>query len=300
MNANSSTTNKWLQAAQEKLKKAGISTARLDCLVLLEDATGKDRSYLLAHPELEIKGTTLLLLESQIERRAKHEPLAYIRGKSEFYRRDFLVNKHTLEPRPETETLVTLLKQLIHSYKPQKPSLEKSRSFPDRENVNWLIVDVGTGSGCVGITVKLEVPGVDVCATDVSAECLEIAKKNADRLKADMQFYKGNLLEPAPHSSFYLPPSTFAIVANLPYVPNEHTINKAAMQEPKLAIFGGTDGLDLYRQLFKQLSHLGNKPLHVLTESLPFQHKELANIAKGSGYRLTKTEDFIQVFRLSG
>lgn len=289
---------KWLSDTTKKLLKVSISTARLDCLVLLEDATGRDRSYLLAHPELEIKGTTLLLLESQIERRAKHEPVAYIRGKSEFYGRDFLVNKHTLEPRPETETLVTLLKQLIHSHKSQKPSLEKSRSFLDRENANWLIVDVGTGSGCVGITVKLEVPGVDVCATDVSSACLKVAKENAERLKADVQFYKGDLLKPAPHSSFYLPTNTFAIVANLPYVPDEHTINKAAMQEPRLAIFGGTDGLDLYRHLFEQLSHLNNKPLYVLTESLPFQHEELAKIAESSGYRLTKTEDFIQVFRL--
>lgn len=319
-------TGDWLVAATKKLDTSGITTARLDALVLLEDATGKDRSWLLAHPEIEIKGTTLdpkgrtlMLLNSQIERRVKHEPLAYIRGRSEFYGREFLVNKHTLEPRPETETMIDLLKALLSRHpRLDQGSSEKKNSYdwiPDppvfpTERTDQVrndetgsqvrparVVDVGTGSGCLGVTVKLEVRGVEVIATDVSEECLVLARENAERLGARVLFYKGDLLKSAPHSTFYLPP-TFALLANLPYVPDGHTINKAAMQEPKLAIFGGEDGLDLYRKLFKQIDKLEHKPRYVLTESLPFQHVELEKIAKKRGYKLDKTEDFIQVFVL--
>lgn len=277
----------WLTSATKQLENADVPTARLDCLVLLEDALSKDRSYLLAHPETEIKGQTLAELKSRIERRAKHEPLAYIRGKSEFYGRTFKVSPHTLQPRPETETIITLIKKIVSK---QQITGVEIRSL-------W-VVDVGTGSGCVGITVKLGCPEVEVIATDVSEECLEVARKNAESLGADVEFYCGDLLQPAPHATFYLPASTLAIVANLPYVPNGHSINDAAMHEPKLAIFGGEDGLDLYRKLFKQIEQLEHKPPYVLTESLPFQHEELAKIARDFGYKLKETEDFIQVFTL--
>lgn len=272
----------WLVQKTNQLKDASVSSSRLDCLVLLEDSLGKDRSWLLAHPETECKGQTLTLLNEQIERRAGHEPLAYIRGKSEFYGREFLVTADTLEPRPETETIIDLLKKHI-------PTSIRVRPL--------YILDVGTGSGCLAITAKLEFPTSTVYATDISEPCLEVAKKNAENLKADVQFYKGNLLEALPASATT---ETCIILANLPYVPDEHTINQAAMFEPKTAIFGGPDGLDLYRRLFYQIaSNLqfdSKKPQYVLTESLPFQHKELTQIAKSGGYKLKMSENFIQVF----
>ncbi|HSX24172.1 MAG TPA: HemK/PrmC family methyltransferase [Candidatus Saccharimonadales bacterium] len=284
----------WLHEAMTQLVRAGVPTARLDSLVLLEDATQQDKSYLLAHPELVLDAAMIGQLEKQLERRKNHEPLAYIRGKSEFYGREFLVTPDTLEPRPETETLVDHLKQIINS---QKPPLIKDGPLSERGNVNWRVVDVGTGSGCIGITIKLECPDVEVTAVDINDAALAVAQRNAKKLGADVKFYLGDLLHPAISRGRDL--ANAIIAANLPYVPDSHTINQAAMQEPPIAIFGGPDGLDLYNGLFEQLGVLAQKPAYILTEALPFQHEPLADIADKSGYGLQGSDDFIQVFALS-
>jgi release factor glutamine methyltransferase len=297
MNTNSSQTSEtWLIEATNKLSQAGIHTARLDCLIMLEDAVGKDRSWLLAHPEFIVQGAALSKLEKRITRRAKHEPLAYIRGKSEFYGREFIISSDTLQPRPESETMIDLLKKLIHI--PQNPPLLQVGSVTDGGNVKGLIIiiDVGTGSGCLGITAKLEFPDMSVIATDINAECIKIAKQNAKRLDVDVKFFQGDLLLPIQSLEFTFQDSI--VMANLPYVPDGHTINKAAMFEPKIAIFGGSDGLDLYRRLFGQIAKSLHQPKYILTESLPFQHKELEQIAISSGYTQMQTEDFIQIFSL--
>ncbi|MBP7807095.1 peptide chain release factor N(5)-glutamine methyltransferase [Candidatus Saccharibacteria bacterium] len=276
----------WLEQAGRKLTAKDVPTARLDCLVLLEDLLGKDRAHLLAHPELELTNEQESVLNEQVARRAKHEPLAYIRGKSEFYGREFMVNAHTLEPRSETETMLTLLKKQTEEWRLRN------------EDNELTLVDVGTGSGAIAVTAKLEFPQARVIATDISQKCLETAQQNANNLNADVTFFLGNLVEPLldPRSSVLGP---LAILANLPYVPDSHTINKAAMFEPRLAIFGGADGLDLYRELFAQIDRQEHKPQHILTEALPFQHKDLALIAKSHGYTLAKTDDFIQLFKFS-
>lgn len=266
--------NQWLFQATDTLETAGISTARLDAIVLLEDATGKERSYLLAHPEQELTDVQLFELEERITRRRQHEPLAYIRGKSEFYGREFIVNKHTLEPRPETETMIELALEIL-----------------DEE---YFICDIGTGSGAIGITMKLELPGATVTATDIDDNCMNTAAKNAKKLGADVQFLNGNLLEPL--SSINIQPSNIAILANLPYVPDAYKLNRAATFEPALAIFGGKDGLDLYRQLFNQMAELRSRPLYVMTESLPSQHEMLERIANQVGFSLARSADFIQCF----
>lgn len=271
-------TQQWLEQAVELLESSQVPSARLDALILLEDAIGKDRSYLLAHPELEIDPAMAHKLEKQLVRRAAHEPLAYIRGRCEFYGREFQVSHATLQPRPETETMITLLSNLI-----------KGGWF----KVEGGIADLGTGSGCLAITAKLEWPELEVYATEIQPEALKIAKKNAHDLKADVNFFQGNLLEPL----YTLNPSPFTLLCNLPYVPNKHTINQAAMQEPAIAIFGGEDGLDVYRVLFKQISEGTLSPMFVLTESLPFQHQELSEIAHASNYSCIGEEDFIQVFQ---
>lgn len=275
--------NPWLESTIARLSEAGVPSARLDALVLLEDFTSKDRSWLLAHPEFEVENAAVL--DEQIARRALHEPLAYIRGKSEFYGREFFVTRDTLEPRSETETIIDLLK--------------------DIDGVKT-VADIGTGSGCLAITVQLELPNVTVYATELNEAALEIALANAKKHHASVQCTQGSLLEPLLEQ--HITPDV--IITNLPYVPDGHTINQAAMFEPRMAIFGGPDGLDLYRELFSQIS-LSNKSRDsakqynhegigtVITESLPFQHKDLVQIAKSAGYRLKKSQDFIQVFTLA-
>lgn len=265
----------WLKLATVKLQESAINTARLDSLVILEDSFENNRAWLLAHPEHEISHQQLCELDSKIERRTKHEPLAYIRGKTEFYGREFIVNEHTLEPRPETETMLEIL---------EKFDLSDTQT----------IVDAGTGSGAIAITAKILFPETHVYGTDIDNKCIQTAKANAKKHNVSIDFRQGNLLEPIISEDL----ENWLIVANLPYVPDDHTINRAAMFEPKHAIFGGKDGLDAYRSLFTQLDVLSNKPAYILTESLPFQHSELAKIAESSAYKQTTEQDFIQSFYL--
>ncbi len=263
----------WLTQATRKLKKAGIGTARLDALVLLEDVAGHDRAYLLAHSETTLQDLHLQKLTELIARRASHEPLAYIRGKTEFYGRELAINKHVLEPRPESETMIELLK-VFYKLRPSK------------------VVDVGTGSGALAITAKLEIPDAEVLAMDIDPACLKVAQKNAKKHGVAIEFLQGNLLEPIKD----LESRIYILLCNLPYVPERYTINQAAAMEPRQAIFGGPDGLDLYRQLFDQINRGNARIQYLFTESLPYQHKALGLLAKKAGFRLLKSDDFIQVF----
>lgn len=267
------TVSQWLKTATAQLNIAGIGTARLDATVLLADVLNKNSAQVLAHTDQPLAAEHIKLLNKQLKRRASHEPLAYIRGRTEFYGREFIVNKHVLEPRPETETMIDLALKL--------PGIQGS-----------CVVDVGTGSGAIAITLACELHEVQVLATDIDPNCLKVARANADKHQATIVYSKMNLLE-----ALKLP-KDYTILANLPYVPATHTINQAAMQEPSLAIFGGPDGLDLYRQLFEQISGT-TKPRYILTESLPPQHVSLAKIAAYEGYRLKTTDDFIQVFTIA-
>ena len=263
------TTGAWLAGAQKMLAANGIETARLDCLVLLEDALDMERAQLLAHPEHEIAAATLARLNKKIAQRATHLPLAYVRGKANFYGREFIVNRHVLVPRPETEAIIELLKTLALPIRPK-------------------IIDVGTGSGCIAITAALEIRGAAVTAYDISIDALDIAKQNAEALKANVAFRHQDL--------FGGGGIDFDVVlANLPYVPKGFPINQAAGFEPPIAIFSGNDGLSLYKTFWEQLASAG-RPRFVLTESLPSQHHALAIIARQAGYYLEQTRGFVQLF----
>jgi release factor glutamine methyltransferase len=264
------TSGQFLASSEARLKTAGISSARLDILILLEDALHKDRSWVLAHPEHKLSDLQVRRLRRKLERRLKHVPLAYIRGHTEFYGRRFKVNRHVLEPRPESETMIGLLKGL---------------KLPN----NPRIADVGTGNGAIGITAALEIPGSIVDLYDISAGCVSVAKHNTHLHELHLHVRKMNLL------SRPLRPYD-VILANMPYVPEHWHINEAALHEPKIAIFGGQDGLDVYRKLFAQLNRFTWKPRYALTESLPPQHENLASVAAERGFNLRQTDDFIQVF----
>jgi release factor glutamine methyltransferase len=262
----------WLKASMGQLGGAGIATARLDCLVLLEDQLDSDRAWILAHPEHTLQRSELEKLNTKIVQRADHIPLAYIRGRAEFYGREFIVNEHTLVPRPETETMIEMLKTLNLA-------------------ARTTVLDVGTGSGCIAITAALEIPSVIVRACDIDNKCLTIAKQNATELLADkrVNFYADDLLVRAK--------SCDVILANLPYVPDSYHINTAATHEPRHAIFGGADGLDQFKRMFEQLNQKDWRPSYILTESLPPSHDALARVAKVAGYQLEATDDFIQRFK---
>lgn len=265
--------NDWLAQAQTQLQQADIATARLDALVLLEDCLLQDRAYILAHPELQLSPKRLSILQQQLTRRSNHEPLAYIRGKTEFYGRKFFIDERVLEPRPESETMIELLKQ--------------------QAQPTSTIADIGTGSGALAITAQLELPEARVAAVDIDPACLSVAAKNAAFHKADVTLFPGDLLQPFLQKSCNFAPDV--LLCNLPYVPDNFQINHAATHEPALALFGGPDGLDLYRTLFAQAAKLPKKPV-ILTESLPPQHPALTDIVTSYDYRQKVEDDFIQLF----
>lgn len=266
------TVKDWLKTAEHLLSSTGIATARLDSLVLLEDCLGRDRSYILAHQELEISAEQERLLKNVLKQRAEHIPLAFVRGKTEFFGREFVVSAAVLEPRPESETMIELLKTL--------PDLPKAPR----------IADVGTGSGALGITAVLELTDASAELLEIDPEALKVAKTNVDLFTARATVKKSDLLAQSSQDFNVL-------LCNLPYVPDDHTINQAAMHEPRIAIFGGPDGLDVYRKLFEQVKKLPKRPLYILTEALPPSHEALSGLARAAGYELEKSEDFIQVFR---
>lgn len=261
--------DQWLKHAQTQLSAAHIATARLDSLILLEDCLHRDRAWLLAHPETTLDDSQLASLAERLQARATHLPLAYIRGHSEFYGRTFEVNEHVLVPRPESEALINLLLSYADPYAH--------------------IADVGTGSGALAITAALELPQSTVSATDIDPACLILAERNAANLQASVTWLHGNLLEPFTSSPDVL-------LANLPYVPNAHPVNDAARHEPELALYGGSDGLDLYRTMFSQATSSPAPPTFVITESLTSQHQALQSIAEAAGYSLVTQQDLAQAF----
>ncbi len=267
------TIAKWLIDTMIKLRDTGVDSPRRDALVLLEDTIGKDRTWVTTHPEYVLEADVLERVDKLVQRRMKREPLAYIRGKAWFYGRFFEVSPSVLIPRPESESFIELSKKLS----PSK------------------IIDVGTGSGALAITAKLELSDAEVIATDNSSAALEIAQKNAHAHKVHIQFLSGNLLEPLDGTSL----KHSVILANLPYVPIRMITSSEIAEEPSEALFSGKDGLNHYQELWQQIADLPTKPRYVLTESLETQHQALAKLAKNSGYTAKQTSVLVQVFELS-
>lgn len=265
-------TNTWLTKSTKKLEFEGIGTSRLDAIILLENVLGIDRAKLLADPEINLKPGEIIKLDNLLTRRTQHEPMAYILGQAEFYGRKFVVTPDVLVPRPESETMIDELKYL--------PNF----------STHPLIADVGTGCGALGITAKLELPSATVELIDIDPNVLEVAKTNVDNFTSGISLINGDLLSKT--STAY-----DILLCNLPYVPDDFKINLAASREPKLAIYGGSDGLDVYRKLFNQLQIRAKRPLYILSESSPMQHTALEALAQPAGYTLIKKNDFIQVFR---
>lgn len=276
--ASSITISNWLQRAQQILEDAHVDSARLDALVLLADKTGRDKSWLLAHPDESMSAAAVSRLGEAVSRRTRHEPLAYIRGKIEFYGHEFMVNEHVLVPRPESEAMLELLDTYLANHTIQH------------------IADIGTGSGALAISSKLAHPEITVYASDVDEACIDIAQTNAANLGADVTFLVGDLLHAL--TPFVSSAKTYGILCNLPYVPDAYPVNRAATYEPRLALFGGEDGLDLYRRLFSGIDALPHKPDFIVTEALESQHPSLKSLASQYGYTVSESSGLAQLFTL--
>lgn len=259
-----------LNQAAEQLKKAQkirrqtLENPKLDAQVLLAHCLNKPTAYLFAHGDETLTEAVHDRFFALIDRRAKHEPVAYLIAEREFCRRPFVVSTATLIPRPETELLVEL------AIKTAKPGT--------------VFADIGTGSGAIAVTLAAET-GAFVFATDVSGEALLVAKHNAERHQvADRIFFlQGDLLTPFLHDlKAWLERAELkqmTIVANLPYISKAQyeTLDPDVKNyEPATALLGGLDGLALYDRLFKQIdAHRACFPpnLKVMFEIDPSQNR---------------------------
>ncbi|GAC1387244.1 MAG: peptide chain release factor N(5)-glutamine methyltransferase [Candidatus Saccharimonadales bacterium] len=274
------TIRSYLNESLEKLSLALIPTARLDSLIFLEDVIGLSRAYILAHEEIEISQKHHSKLMQLISLRATHIPMAYIRGKAEFYGREFIITPAVLCPRPESEVIIDVVKQLavthLGQYRPDAIS----------------IFDIGTGSGILGITIALELPFADVTLLDIDNNALAVADQNCKNVGLRLPSICDDLLKlSVAHNA-----TIDIAVANLPYIPDSYVINEAARHEPNRALFGGADGLSLYRRLFMQCRKL--QVAYVITESLKFQHNSLSAIASTYSYHLESESGLVQQFTL--
>jgi release factor glutamine methyltransferase len=219
-----------LQQGAALLESAGISVPRLTAEVLLSHAMRCDRAFLYAHSSDPLSQLSWIHYGRYLNERMKGKPTQYITHRQEFYGRDFYVDEHVLIPRPETEHLV-----------------EKAVQFA-REPNSRRILDVGTGSGAIAVSVALEC-GRAVLASDISLATLHVAERNRKSNGAPVAFFQGDLL------TGVAPDSIDLLVSNPPYVPGADAANMQAEVrdwEPHVALFACDDGFEIYRRLIAQ------------------------------------------------
>ena len=256
-----------LTAAVERLAR-DHETARLDAEVLLSHVLGRPRSYLYAWPERALSDAEAASFERLVARREAGEPISHITGHREFWSLSLEVSEQTLIPRPETERLVEVALALIP------------------ENARWWVLDLGTGTGAVALSIGKERPRCRLVATDRSRPALQVAARNLRRhgsstialIQAD--WCRG------------LSPGTFRmVVSNPPYVPKDdpHLITGDARHEPRPALDGGTDGLVAVRSIVKQAWQVLAPGGWLLLEHGYNQGKAVRTLLDENGYEAVMT-----------
>ncbi|MCA6423369.1 MAG: peptide chain release factor N(5)-glutamine methyltransferase [Flavobacterium sp.] len=248
------------------------------------------RIDLALNPEMEMNSSQLLRWESVLSDLKKQKPIQYILGETEFYGLPFLVNENTLIPRPETEELVELIiKQNSKSEIPPGPKVNGAKL-----NSKLKILDIGTGSGCIAISLAKNISNAEVFAIDISEKALAAAQKNAEINKVKVNFIQADILkinnlEQLPTSVFQLPTTFDIIVSNPPYVRNSEKaeINPNVLEyEPHLALFvKDEDALLFYRKIAKlALNNLTSKG-KLYFEINQYLGKETVELIKSFGFR---------------
>ena len=257
------TIDEWLEAAAKELTDAEIDSARLDVELILAHTLRVPRTYLHAHGDDELDARQEDIANARLQLRLDRTPVAYIVGHKEFYGRRFKTTPAALIPRPETESFIELLAKIMPT---NLPLVKEQRT----------LVDVGTGTGAIGITAKLEWPELDVTLTDISQQALNLAKQNAESLHADVRFYKADLLRG------YGTPIDI-IVSNPPYVDREWEVSPETHAEPDLALYAKSHGLALINQLLVQAALLLKPNGSLLLEADERQHAAIIQTAKDQG-----------------
>jgi len=250
--------------ASEILKKHEINSHELDAQLILSDIMKVTRESLIINNKTFISEKVIKKYDIAIRRRANKEPVAYIIGKKEFWSEDFKVNKSTLIPRPETELLIY---KIINFFKNKK--------------IN--ILDIGTGSGCILLSILKELNLSRGTGIDVSSKAIKIAKKNSKKL---------NLLNRCRFEVFdlvkYNQGKYDLIISNPPYIPSNDIKNLSKdiiNYEPIRALDGGVDGLDLIKKVIYKSTHLLKRKGLLALEIGNNQYQRVSNILKSNGYR---------------
>ncbi len=214
-----------MTTAGDALKKTQQQINRMDAQYLLARLTGRSRASLLAHPERELPAELAIIFETQVAARAAGVPVAQIIGCREFFGREFVVNEHVLIPRPETELLVEQALALLSGNKWLK------QADPPR------VLDLGTGSGAIAVTLALECPHAQLTAVDLSAKALMVAQQNATSLAATVRLINSNWYHALQAQKFDL------IVANPPYIAKNdaHLAQGDLRFEPHMALTDDSD-----------------------------------------------------------
>lgn len=267
------TINDWLEATTNKLSTSGIESARLDSLILLEHVQKVPRESLIAQPEFELGNESIVELRNLVDRRAKHEPVAYLTGHKEFYGLEFEVNKNVLVPRPETEKMV---EYIIGSTKPKD-----------------MVLDVGTGSGAIAVALKKTAAGLEVSASEVSHSALAVARKNASKHDVFIGFVESDLFDNiGKHKKFDV------IAANLPYVPLDKITEQPSLKhEPALALFpDDSRGLSIYERFFRAVNNFVKDSGYVIVEHDPDQLEDILKLGKIARFTGESISPFITKF----
>ena len=271
-----STISFWLKNAAKYLKDAGISSARLDAELILANTLRKNRTYLHAHLDEEIDPRRVDIANARLDLRLDRVPMAYILGYKEFYGRKFTVSPAVLVPRPESEDVISLF-------------LDATAGEIERK----VLIDVGTGSGCLGITAALERTNISVILSDISKDALRIAEKNADeyhaRVKIQQQSLLNGQLEPVDY-----------IFANLPYVDKDWEVSPELQYEPKIALFTEDGGLKLILELIRQAPRCLTPNGQLFIEADPIQHERIIQAAAKQNFKLATIQRYIIVLRFIG
>jgi release factor glutamine methyltransferase len=257
-----STVAQLLEEAARRIEAAGSTSARLDALLLLAHATGWSKIELLAHPERAVEPPGSDLFATLLARRIAHEPIAYILGEREFYGRTFRVDRRALIPRPETEALVEI-------------GIEGTRRWRAR-GIEPTIVDVGTGSGAVAVSLAAET-GERVVATERLWDPLTLARENACALGQEdrVRLVQADLVS-------CLRGPIHLLLANLPYMPRGRALPPDVQDyEPRAALFGGTRGTEILERLLWEARPLLAPGAEVALEiDDKDQSKPLASVAR--------------------
>lgn len=272
------TTLKVLTWTTGYLTEKGVENARREAEWLLCEATGLDRMGLYLNFDKPLQDDELSAYRSMVVRRGRREPLQHILGSQEFDGLEFIVTKDVLIPRHDTETLLE----------------EALRQAPQARTV----LDIGTGSGCIAVALAHHLPRAAVTAVDLSPDALSIARRNAEQHGARIEFLLGSFFQPVNQRRFDL------IVSNPPYIT---TADLATLQsevrdfEPRLALDGGTDGLDAYRVLAAEAPRYLEPNGWLLLEIGAGQDKDVATLLADAGFdAIVSVPDNAGIIRVVG